>query len=126
MKTILVVDDEKNIRELYRIELEDDGYKVVLASDGDEAVDIINSGEFKFNLVVLDIKMERKDGIETLKEIIQENRGMKVILNTAYSSYKLDFTSWLADAYLIKSSNVDELKDKIRELLQGDEEDGGE
>ncbi len=122
MKTILVVDDEKNIRELYRVELEDDGHKVILASDGDEAVDIINSGEYKINLVVLDIKMERKDGIETLKEIIQENREMKVILNTAYSSYKLDFTSWLADAYLIKSSNIDELKDKIKELLQSDDE----
>ena len=116
MKTILVVDDEKNIRTLYQQELEDEGYSVILAGNGDEAVEKYKEGNL--DLVVLDIKMEGKSGIDCLKEMMQENKNVKIIINSAYSSYKQDFTSWLADAYLVKSSDISELKNTIRKLLE--------
>ena len=103
MKTILVVDDEKNLRILYKKELgEEQNYKVLTASCGEEALEIVKKSEV--DLAVLDIKMEGMDGIQTLREVLNHNRNIKIILNSAYSSYKSDFATWSADAYLIKSS----------------------
>lgn len=116
MKTILVVDDEKNLRTLYKKELSEvKKYQVLTASCGEEALEIILKNDV--DLAVLDIKMEGMDGIQTLREVLNHNRNIKIILNSAYSSYKSDFATWSADAYLIKSSDLSELKEKIEELL---------
>ena len=115
MKTILIVDDEKNLRLLYKKELGEEGYRILTAENGEKALEIVKKEHI--DLVVLDIKMEGIDGIQTLREILSENRNIKIILNSAYSSYKSDFSTWSADAYIIKSSDLKELKDKIQELL---------
>ncbi len=115
MATILVTDDEQDIRSLYERELLAEGYRVLLAESGDEALKIIRSESV--DLVVLDIRMAGKDGLETLRDILSEKRHAKVILNTAYDHFKDDFSSWAADAYVVKSSNLDELKKKIEALL---------
>lgn len=115
MKTILVVDDEKNLRKLYQQDLSEEGYRVVIAADGQRAVEKIK--QEKIDLAILDIKMEGMNGIEALREIMEINKDIKVILNSAYSTFKSDFSTWSADAYLVKSSNLDELKSKVRELL---------
>jgi len=57
--------------------------------------------------------------LETLSLLKRQNKDLPVILNSAYSTYKNNFQTWLADAYLVKSSNLDELKEKIRDLLRG-------
>jgi len=116
MKTLLVVDDEKNLRTLYEQELNEDGYQVLLAEDGNQALDILLKN--RIDLAILDIKMEGMNGIETLKRMMETNKDIKVILNSAYSIYKSDFATWSADAYLIKSSDISELKKKIGELLK--------
>ncbi|HEX9971868.1 MAG TPA: response regulator [bacterium] len=116
MKTLLVVDDEKNLRTLYEQELNEDGYQVLLAEDGNQALDILQKN--RIDLAILDIKMEGMNGIETLKRMMETNKDIKVILNSAYSIYKSDFATWSADAYLIKSSDISELKKKIGELLK--------
>jgi two-component SAPR family response regulator len=69
------------------------------------------------DLVVLDIKMEGRNGLESLSDFRRVNKDLPIILNSAYSTYKSDFQSWLADAYLVKSSNLEELKRKVRELI---------
>jgi DNA-binding response OmpR family regulator len=112
---ILVVDDERNIRLLYEKELQDEGYEVILAADAREALALIERG--KPDLVVLDIKMPGMDGIETLGQILSRNSSIPVVLNSAYSSYKDSFLSWSADAYVIKSSDLTELKIRIRTIL---------
>jgi len=116
MKTILVVDDEEHILKLYQKVLTDDGFQVKLAKSGEQAVQMAKEEEV--DLVVLDIKMEGLSGLETLAELRKNRRNMPIILNSAYSTYKSDFQSWLADAYLVKSSNVEELRLKVHELLQ--------
>ncbi len=115
MAKILVVDDEVNIRKLYRSELEDEGYTVVTAASGAEALDILR--ETAPDLVILDIKLEQENGLEFLRHMMELRPSLSVILNSGYSTYKDDFSSWLADAYLVKSGDTSELKDKVREVL---------
>jgi DNA-binding response OmpR family regulator len=115
-QTILVVDDEPNIRLLYKKELRDEGYEVLLAGDAREALKTLE--QVRPDLIVLDIKMPGMDGIETLGRILGRDSAIPVILNSAYSSYKDSFMSWSADAYVIKSSDLTELKTKIRTILQ--------
>ncbi len=112
---ILVVDDEENIRYLYEQELSEDGYQVVMATDGKQCLEKIVS-ELP-DLILLDIRMPKMDGLEAIGKIIDLNKNIPIILNTAYSTYKEDFMSWAADAYIVKSYDLDELKSKIREVL---------
>jgi two-component system, response regulator, stage 0 sporulation protein F len=115
MKHILVVDDEKHICELYKSELEDDGYAVTLANSGQEALTAVENNPP--DLIVLDIQMPGMDGIETLERLIGSDKGIPVILNTAYSHYREDFSTWGADAYVVKSSDTTALKSEIKRLL---------
>lgn len=116
MSKILIVDDEPAIRKLYQKEFADEGYDILLAKDGSDALSTVESNN-DIDLVILDIKMEGKDGLEVLDAIRSKYKGLPVILNSAYSTYKNDFTSWLADAYLVKSHDLSELKEKVEELL---------
>ncbi|MBI4878043.1 MAG: response regulator [Planctomycetes bacterium] len=121
---ILIADDEPNIRLLYQNELEAEGYEVLLAEDGREAVEKVRSE--KPDLVVLDIRMPGMDGIEALGRILDHDRTLPVILNTAYSTYEDDFMTWSADAYIVKSADVGVLLAKIAEVLAGRRGAGGE
>lgn len=113
--TILVVDDEDHIRRLYEKELTEEGYQVKTATRGEEALKIAESQPP--DVVILDIKLEDQNGLEILGALRKLNPNLPIILNSAYSIYKSDFQSWLADAYLVKSPNLEELKSKIRELI---------
>lgn len=117
MKRILVVEDDESERILYHDELVDAGYDVVLAAGGKEALNCLKDG--KIDLVVLDIVMPEMDGLETLGEIIKSNRDVPIILHSAYPKYKESFMSWGAEAFIIKSSNLSNLKVKIQEILVG-------
>ncbi len=114
-KKILVVDDEYNIRLLLKEELTDEGYDVVLAENGAAALRMIQ--EEKPDLVTLDIKMPGEDGLSVLRKIRETEYDLPVIICSAYSVYKSDFSAIAADHYVVKSSNFDDLKKKIREIL---------
>ncbi len=114
-KKILVVDDEKNIRLLLQEELNDEGYDVIQAESGEIALKKIKSE--KPDVVTLDIKMPGEDGLTVLRRIRETEYDLPVIICSAYSVYKSDFSAVAADHYVVKSSNFDELKDKIREIL---------
>lgn len=112
---ILVVDDDDGIRTLYLTELSRAGYDVTSAESGSVAVTMASEEEFA--IIILDIEMPDMSGIETLSHLRRVSPTTPVILNTAYSNYKLDFQSWLADAYVLKSSDLEPLKAKIRKLI---------
>jgi DNA-binding response OmpR family regulator len=118
MKKILVVDDEENIRFLYQEELEEEGYTVDVAAHGQEALEKLNA--FQPDLVTLDIRMPGMDGVETLRKIREVQRDLPVILCSAFGEYKQDLTTWASDAYVIKTSDLTELKDAIKTLLSKD------
>jgi DNA-binding response OmpR family regulator len=115
MKTILVVDDDEAIRSLLQEELEDEGYKVMIATNARDALKMVEAEPL--DLVILDIRMPGMDGLEALPRILGIKEGLPVIMNTAYSQYQDSFMSWAADAYVVKSSDLSELKTKIKELV---------
>jgi len=113
---ILIVDDEENIRFLYEQELLDEGYDIILARDGVECLDMV--ARHAPDLIILDIRMPRMDGLEAIGKIIEINKHIPIIINSAYSVYKDDFMSWAADAYVVKSYDLDSLKSTIRDVLK--------
>ena len=113
--TILVVEDDDNQRSLYEEELHEEGYRVLTAPDVREALKIVQAE--KPDLVVLDVNMPVMDGLDTLSQMLEHNNKMPVIINTAYANYKESFTSWSADAYIVKSSDLTELKQTVKRLL---------
>jgi CheY-like chemotaxis protein len=115
MTTILIVEDNKNQRLLYEQELGREGYEVITATDGKEALEKVE--ERQTDLIIMDILMPKMEGLEAMGKILSKHKGIPVIIHTAYSNYKSTFMSWAADAYIIKSSDLSELKDKIKELL---------
>ena len=115
MPTILVVDDDENQRLLYRQELELAGYHVETAANGPQAIDRVGKGGI--DVVLLDVAMPGMDGIEVLGRLLDIERQLPIILNTAYSSYKEDFMTWAAESYVTKSGDLRELRGKIREAL---------
>ncbi|OCC16270.1 Response regulator receiver [Dissulfuribacter thermophilus] len=115
-KKILVVDDEESIHLLYREELEDEGYEVISAMDGEEALALFD--EICPDLVILDINMPGMDGIEVLRQMKQKRPDVPVILSSAYPEYKQDLASWASDDYIVKSFNLDELKDSVKRHIK--------
>lgn len=115
MKRILVIDDEDSIRLLLRDELSEAGYEVMTASNGEEALALVE--ETKPDLVTLDIKMPHMDGVEFLRRLRQIHRDLPVVICTAYDDFRQDFRLWASDVFVTKSSDLGELKQKIAQLL---------
>jgi DNA-binding NtrC family response regulator len=121
VKTILVVENDANQRRLYQMELEEEGYCVVLASDGREALRQIR--EYPPDLVILDLLMPGLDGVETLDWMTEMRLDLPVIIYSAYGGLGR-YMSRAVDAYLVKSSNLDPLKAEIRRALMRREKEG--
>lgn len=115
MHRLLVVENEAALRELYAEELAEQGYEVSVVANGKEAIGEIEGGSI--DLVILDIKMPGMNGLEVLEKMLHERKRIPVIINSGYSHYKNNFMSWAADAYVVKSSNLEELKDTVRKVL---------
>lgn len=115
METLLVVEDDLLQAELYKQELGEEGYEVIIAHNGHEALKKIE--EYSVHFVVLDIRMPGMDGIETLGRILYLCGDIPVIIHSAYSYFKDDFMTWAADDYVVKSSDLSELKARIRQSL---------
>ena len=113
---ILVVDDEKNLCLLYQQVLQAEGYVVRTATSAMEALETMK--EFKPELVVMDIRMPGMDGIEAMGRMLNAKNDLPIILNSAYSSYKDNFCTWAASAYLVKSSDMEELIETVGKLLR--------
>jgi two-component system, cell cycle sensor histidine kinase and response regulator CckA len=84
-ETVLVAEDEAMIRELVVSIMKSFGYKVITAKDGEEAFNIYSSGEHKIDMVVSDMMMPNKGGIQLFKELKAINPDLKFILVTGYS-----------------------------------------
>lgn len=119
MKKILIVDDEKNIRALFRDELEEEGYDIITADGGKEALEKIESDTP--DLVILDIRMEDMTGIEVLEQIRRTNETLPVIMCTAVRGLKDDFTIWDSKVsdYITKPVDLEDLKAKVKKALEG-------
>jgi DNA-binding response OmpR family regulator len=114
---ILVIDDEKHIRLLYKEELEDDGYAVA-TSDGEEPIlELLKREEPQ--VIILDIRLgPDRCGLDLLQLIRNQGAHVPVILSTAYDTFQHDLKSIAADYYVVKSVDLSELKSKVRLALK--------
>ena len=114
---ILVVDDEKLLVKGIKFNLENDGYEVAAAYDGEEAVELAKTGDF--DLIILDIMMPKLTGLEACMQI-REFSNVPIIMLTAKGEDmdKLIGFEQGTDDYLTKPFNILELKARIRALLR--------
>jgi len=88
---------------------------VVTARTGREGLDLIQNTPI--HLIVLDIRMPDMDGLDFLGQARQVDMKIPIVICTAYSSYRQNFEVWGADAYVVKSSDLTELKQTIKSLI---------
>ncbi|MBC8412943.1 MAG: response regulator [Nitrospira sp.] len=110
---LLIVDDDINIQRLYQEELEEEGYDVIVATTGKDALEIFQNENP--DIVTLDILMPDIDGISLLRKMKEQRPETPIIMSTAYD-YRDDFAVWASEAYIVKSSDLTELKKMIKKL----------
>lgn len=112
-KKILICDDEEGIRESLKLILEND-YDLIFSQNGDEAVQNMRTN--RIDITILDIKMPKKDGLETLKELMRISPSSKVVIATGYKSVDIAREAMNIGAidYIVKPFD----RDKIKKIVQ--------
>ncbi|MFQ5600258.1 MAG: response regulator [Candidatus Krumholzibacteriia bacterium] len=116
MPRVLVVEDEPSLSLLCRLELEDEGFEVRTAADSTETEKILET--WLPDVVILDIRLGPESGLDLLRQLTREHPSIRTILFSGYSGFQEDFSTWLADAFLIKSVDLSELKRTAHRLLE--------
>jgi len=115
---IMILEDERRLRQLYRTELETEGYEVITAADGRNALERLRQAPV--HVVVFDLTFPDEAGMECLQDLVNSNREVKVMIHTAYPTHKMDFRTWAADAFVTKSPDTGKLKNVIGRLLEAE------
>ncbi|MDP2157666.1 MAG: sigma-54 dependent transcriptional regulator [Nitrospirota bacterium] len=115
---ILIVEDEKSMREVLKILLEDEGYETISASDGQDGIRKIQ--EDIFDIVITDIKMPRADGFEVLKKVKEISPTSIVIMITAFGTTESTIEAMKLGAYdyIHKPFKIDEIRLIINKALE--------
>ncbi len=118
MNSILVVDDEKSLRDFLTIMLENEGYAVDTASSGEKAVKLIL--EKDFDLVLTDFRMKKANGIEVLEAVKEQNPITPVVLMTAYASAETAVEAMKKGAYdyISKPFNVEDMQLMVKNAIE--------
>ena len=118
---ILVIDDEYMMRYLLTLSLEQNGYEVISAADGQEGIDILEGGE-RVSIVITDIVMPRKEGIETIIEIRRKFPDVKIMAISGAGERKDEFLALAkklgANAVMPKPIDFERLTDLVAQLLR--------
>ena len=116
-ESVLVVDDEESVRKLLQRILEEAGYNVVTAANGQEALDKVE--QLKIGVVLLDIKMPVMSGMEVLRRLAAERPGICVIMSTAVRDAETAVEAMKLGAYdyIIKPFNRDDVVVKVRRAI---------
>lgn len=115
-RRLLIVEDDASLRTLYETEFREEGYEVALAATGQDALERV--AEHAPDVIVLDIHLPGRNGLEVLRALLERHPEIAVILNSAYPGYKADFACWSADGYVVKSSDLRELKGAVEASLE--------
>lgn len=116
MSRIMVIDDEKYIREWYSIEFSEIGHEVITSASYFKLMEKIEI--FQPDLIILDIKLGDCDGLELLQEIRNSHPDLSVVICSAYDSYRNDIRALAADYYVVKSFDLAELKTKVARAIE--------
>jgi adenylate cyclase len=117
MNSLMVVDDEEGVRRSLKKVLEKDGYRILLAENGEEALSIVRGDERDLETVISDYRMPGMDGLETLIEIGRMNAEITRIMLTGYATMAsaIEAVNEGIDGFLTKPFENDELRAKVRE-----------
>src|SRR3990172_7215376 len=115
---ILIIEDEKSLREVLRILLEEEGYEISAASNGVEGIDYLKNDIF--DLVVTDIKMPKADGFEVLKKVKELSPSTIVIMMTAFGTTESTIEAMKMGAYdyIHKPFKIDEIRLVIQKAFE--------
>ncbi|MGQ9602960.1 MAG: response regulator [bacterium] len=115
MARLLLVEDEPAQLDFYRGLLESEGHDIRQATSGREA--IAAAKDFGPAVVVIDLVLPDMHGTEAISRILSECQKAKIVINTNYGHYKMDFRCWNADAFVVKSSDPGDLVRAVRDVL---------
>ncbi len=115
MARVLSIEDEANLRLLYRLELELEGYEIVEVGSGNDALEIL--AYEKIDAVVLDLLLLDFGGLQLMDEMLTRQRYLPIVINTAYNQLHNDFHYWGAEAFVVKSSDLSELKGALAQVI---------
>ena len=117
MYNILVVDDDKEIANAIEIHLSREGYNIIKAFDGEEAIKKVNENEI--HLIILDVMMPKKDGLQTLEEIRKSKTIPVIMLSAKSEDYdKISGLDLGADDYITKPFNPLELIARVKSNIR--------
>ncbi|RJO63231.1 MAG: response regulator [Myxococcales bacterium] len=116
-RRVLIAETDENLLNLYAQEFVRAGCEVASTNDGREAIHLAQTWEP--DLVITEVRMPRAEEFAVLAAVRDECKRTPVILNSSFCHYLQDFRSWSADAFLIKTSDMEELKWTAVRLLGG-------
>lgn len=121
-ETLLLAEDDADVRRLTRTVLEEFGYKVIEAQDGEDAIEKIRANGDSIRLAILDVVMPKKSGIEAYEEIQRLFPGIKALFMSGYADTSARFREVLGqnDWLIQKPISPGELLKKVREVLDND------
>ncbi len=117
INSILIVDDETKLLEIYQKTLEKEGYEITVANNGATAISLLKNN--LYDLVITDLRMPGVDGLELFRWIVRNNPGTPVIISTAYSTKEsaIEALNLGAFQYVEKPVKLDELRLQVRRAL---------
>ncbi len=116
--TILVADDEAMIRQLTKTILSKAGYEVVVAENGEKALEIFRARHEEISMVILDSVMPRLSGRETLRELVRLAPGIRVLFSSGYSTEQLALNEFpQVRGFLPKPYRAEQLVQKVADIL---------
>ncbi len=116
MPRVLLIEDQDDQRNLYAECLTDAGFEAVPAGNALDGLKLFK--EQKPDMVVLDIQMPGVDGIDALCRVLALDRNVPVIFYSAYPTFKGNFVTWAADAFVVKTGDPTELVHEVRRVLK--------
>ena len=116
MPVVMVVECDRYQRLLLTEELEDEGYTVVPVASAAEALETLPAA--RPDLVVIEVRLPAMDGLDLMGRLVEIDSRLPVVIHTATDGFQDNFLSWVADAYILKQSDLTELKDTVRGLLE--------
>lgn len=118
-ETLLLVDDEESLREAFRAVLESRGYRVLCASDGEEAIHIFSEHAHSINLVLTDFGLPRRSGLEVVAHVKKIDPSVKVIVVTGYldAEQRAQLRDLKVDAIMMKPTKPGQVVQQVRTLF---------
>ncbi len=114
-KTVLIIDAEPTWRDRFCAELEAEGFHVLTAADSGEAFSHLEN--IAFDLVISEVGSPLGRDLENLNEYLKRREEAKLVITSEHPELKNDFRIWIADAFVIKSDDLSELKATVKSLL---------